>query len=125
MIDDKLARDCFLTEAQVTAQLDHPTIVPVYSLNKDQQNGIHLAMKLVKGQTLKEYLDKIILHYEMDGVRKFDLKKGLHHRLDIFLRICDAISYAHSRNIMHCDLKPANIMIREYNETYGCGELPN
>ena len=118
LIGDKLARDCFLTEAQVTAQLDHPAIVPVYSLNKDQQNGIHLAMKLVKGQTLKEYLDKIILHYEMDGVRKFDLKKGLHHRLDIFLRICDAISYAHSRNIMHCDLKPANIMIGEYNETY-------
>ena len=118
LLTDKLARDCFLTEAQVTAQLDHPTIVPVYSLNKDQQNGIHLAMKLVKGQTLKEYLDKIILHYEMDGVRKFDLKKGLHHRLDIFLRICDAISYAHSRNIMHCDLKPANIMIGEYNETY-------
>ena len=115
---DKLARDCFLTEAQVTAQLDHPTIVPIYSLNKDQQNGIHLAMKLVKGQTLKEYLEKIILHYEMEGVRKFDLKKGLHYRLDIFLRVCDAISYAHSRNIMHCDLKPENIMIGEYNETY-------
>jgi serine/threonine protein kinase len=115
---DKLARECFLIEAQVTAQLDHPTIVPIYSLNKDNDNGIHLAMKLVKGQTLKEYLEKTILHYEMDGVRKFNLKKGLQYRLDIFLRVCDAISYAHSRNIMHCDLKPENVMIGEYNETY-------
>ncbi|MFA6928966.1 MAG: protein kinase, partial [Lentisphaeria bacterium] len=118
LLKDNQARDCFLTEAQVTAQLDHPTIVPIYSLTKDPQNGIHLAMKLVKGQTLKEYLQKVILHYEMEGVRKFDLKKGLHYRMDIFLRVCDAISYAHSRNIMHCDLKPENIMIGEYNETY-------
>ncbi len=118
LIRDQLARNCFLTEAQVTAQLEHPTIVPIYSLSKDDNNGIHLAMKLVKGQTLKDYLEKILLHYEMDGVRKFDLKKGLHYRLEVFLRVCDAISYAHSRNIMHCDLKPENIMIGEYNETY-------
>ncbi len=118
LTSDPLARECFLTEAQVTAQLDHPTIVPIYSLNKDPQNGIHLAMKLIKGQTLKEYLEKIALHYETEGVRNFDLKKGLHYRLEIFMRVCDAISYAHSRNIMHCDLKPENIMIGEYNETY-------
>ncbi|NLF93935.1 MAG: protein kinase [Oligosphaeraceae bacterium] len=118
LTSDRRARECFLTEAQVTAQLDHPTIVPIYSLNTDQQNGIHLAMKLIKGQTLKDYLEKIILFYEMDGVHKFDVKKGLFFRLEVFLRVCDAISYAHSRNIMHCDLKPENIMIGEYNETY-------
>ncbi len=118
LIKDQLAREYFLVEAQVTAQLDHPTIVPIYSLSKDNDNGIHLAMKLVKGQTLKEYLEKTIFHYEADGVRKFNLKKGLQYRLDIFLRVCDAISYAHSRNIMHCDLKPENVMIGEYNEAY-------
>jgi len=112
------ARECFLAEAQVTAQLDHPTIVPIYSLNRDNEDGLHLAMKLVKGQTLHEYLDKVIQHYQNDGILHYDFKRSLRTHLEILLQVCDAISYAHSRNVMHCDLKPDNIMLGEYHETY-------
>ncbi len=116
--NDSQSRECFLAEAQVTAQLDHPTIVPIYSLNRDDENGIHLAMKLVKGQTLNEYLNKVIQHYQNDGILHYDLKRSLRTQLEILLQVCDAISYAHSRNVMHCDLKPDNIMLGEYHETY-------
>lgn len=115
---DLRARNGFIREAKVTAQLDHPMIVPVYSLTTDKEDGIHLAMKLVKGQTLQEYLEKTCDHYELDGIQRYDTQKDLRARLDVFLRVCDATEYAHSRNVMHCDLKPDNIMLGEFNETY-------
>lgn len=118
LFSDPRARNCFIREAKVTAQLDHPMIVPVYSLTTDHEDGVHLAMKLVNGQTLQEYLDRTCDHYELDGVQRYDTSKDLRARLDIFLRVCDAIEYAHSRNVMHCDLKPDNIMLGEFNETY-------
>ena len=116
--EDLRQRSLFLNEARVTAQLDHPAIVPVYTLNSDRKNGLHLAMKRINGVTLKAYLDQVSMHYRLDGVDSFDEAKALQNRLEIFLKICDALEYAHSRNVMHCDLKPANIMIGEYHEAY-------
>lgn len=116
--EDLRQRRLFLNEARVTAQLDHPAIVPVYTLNSDRENGLHLAMKLINGVTLKNYLDQVCMHYRLDGIRSFDEDKALRNRLEIFLKICDALEYAHSRNVMHCDLKPANIMLGEYHEAY-------
>ena len=92
-------RRFFLSEARVTAQLDHPAIVPIYTLNSDRKAGLHLAMKLVKGQTFKAYLEQICTHYRLDGVNSFDEKKALRTRLDILLKVCDALEYAHSRNV--------------------------
>ena len=111
-------RRLFLTEARVTAQLDHPSIVPIYTMNTDRQNGLHLAMKLINGDTFKSYLEQVSTHYRLDGVHSFDETKSLRYRLEIFLKVCDALEYAHNRNVMHGDLKPANIMIGEYHETY-------
>lgn len=102
----------------MTAQLDHPAIVPIYSLHTDQDNGLHLAMKLINGENFKDYLNQIITRYRIDGIQHYDEAKSLRFRLEIFLKICDALEYAHSRNIMHCDLKPENIMIGEYREAY-------
>lgn len=116
--DDPRQRSLFLTEARVTAQLDHPSIVPIYTLNTDRGNGLNLAMKLIHGETLREYLTQIAAHYRLDGVHSFDETKSLRYRLEIFLKVCDALEYAHNRNVMHGDLKPANIMIGEYHETY-------
>ena len=111
-------RGRFLTEARITAQLDHPAVVPIYTLNSDEGNGLHLAMKLINGETFKTYLDQVSTHYRLDGIGAYDENKALRDRLDIFLKVCDALEYAHSRNVMHCDLKPSNIMIGEYRETY-------
>lgn len=108
----------FITEAKVTAQLDHPAIIPIYSLNNDAEDGIHLVMKLVNGKTLREYLRNVVLNYRMKGIRAFDEDAALGKRLEIFLHACDAIAYAHHRNIIHRDLKPENIMLGEYMEVY-------
>ena len=110
--------DSFVAEAKVTAQLDHPAIIPIYSLSGDDKNGIHLAMKLVNGKTLRDYLRNIALNYRIRGMDNFDEDAMMRRRLELFLHVCDAISYAHHRNIMHRDLKPENIMIGEFMEVF-------
>ena len=110
--------DSFVAEAKVTAQLDHPAIIPIYGLTGDEKSGIHLSMKLVNGKTLREYLRNLVLNYRIRGIKAFDEAAQLRKRLEIFLRVCDAIAYAHHRNIMHRDLKPENIMLGKYMEVY-------
>ncbi len=92
--------------------------MPIYTLNSDRENGLHLAMKLIRGENFKNLLDQVAAHYRRDGAGAYDEEKSLRYRLDVFLKVCDALEYAHSRNVMHCDLKPENIMIGEYHETY-------
>ena len=111
--------DAFVTEAKVTAQLDHPGIIPIYGLScDDDHNSIHLIMKLVDGKTLREYLKNATLNYRVQGIEAFDADMMLRKRLEIFLRVCDTISYAHHRNVLHRDLKPENIMIGKYMEVF-------
>ncbi|MCI5778811.1 MAG: protein kinase [Lentisphaeria bacterium] len=115
---DDLARDAFLTEARLTASLDHPSIIPIHGMFGDAGNGMHLAMKLIEGHTLSAYLKSIVDTYTKQGIRRFDEHKSLRNRIEIFLRVCDALEYAHSRNIIHRDLKLENIMIGRHRETY-------
>ena len=111
-------REKFVSEAMITAQLDHPAIVPVYSIHRDKDNNLHLAMKLVNGRPFQKYLAELVRHYDRDGFSPQEEHRSLNYRLEVFLTICDALEYAHNRNIMHCDLKPENIMIGEYHEAY-------
>ncbi len=117
-VEDEETRSQFLQEAAITARLSHPAIVPIYSLNSDKENGLHISMKLIQGQTLKDYLNKIAILYKKEGFENFNETKSLKKRLGIFLQVCNALEYAHSQNIMHCDLKPENIFIGDYHETY-------
>ena len=116
--EDQFTRGQFIQEARVTAQLSHPAIIPIYSLNSDDKDGLHLVMKLIDGKTLKDYLEQLDHEYRKAGIGQFDERKSLMYRLEIMLRVCDALDYAHNRNIMHCDLKPENILIGEFRETY-------
>ena len=116
--DNTAILNSFVTEAKVTAQLDHPGIIPIYGLAKDDNKGIHLVMKLVNGKTLREYLRNIVLNYRMRGIDAFDENVMLRKRLELFLHVCDTIAYAHHRNVIHRDLKPENIMIGNFMEVY-------
>ncbi len=106
----------FVREAQVTAQLSHPNVVPVYGLEETDQGSPALTMKLVDGMTFAHYIKQcsaVIGTPDYDQQRHSE--KG---RIEHFLRVCDAISYSHSRGVIHRDLKPGNLMIGTYGEVY-------
>lgn len=108
----------FIAEAKLNAQLDHPAIVSLFSLDSDDEGGLHLAMQLINGITLKEYLRRSREQQEEQHYPQKRYKQLLQERLEMFLHVCDAIEYSHSRRIIHCDLKPDNIMIGRYGEVY-------
>jgi len=106
---DALAR--FIAEAQVTAQLDHPNIVPVHELSVDENGQPYYTMKTVRGITLKKVLD--LMAAGTEGTMK---KYPLPTLLTIFQKVCDALAFAHSKGVIHRDLKPENIMLGDYGE---------
>jgi serine/threonine-protein kinase len=109
----------FRTEAQITGQLDHPNIPPIHDLWLDPEGHLCFTMKLVEGQTLTEII----------GARPLQerTEHDLERLLDIFLKVCDAVSFAHSRGVIHRDLKPDNIMVGSHGQVYvmdwGCALL--
>ena len=105
----------FYMEAQVTAQLQHPNIVPVYDL-MTTNDSVGYAMKLIDGITLKGLIRETQDQYVEFGAP--DEHHTLHARLEHFLKVCDAMHYAHRKGVIHRDLKPLNIMIGPYNEVY-------
>ncbi len=101
----------FIEEAQITAQLDHPNIVPVHDLAVNAAEGkVFFTMKLVDGETLSTVFRR--LHERpFSGLE-------LERVLRIFLKVCDAVSFAHSRGVVHRDLKPDNIMVGSHGQVY-------
>ncbi|MBI4612590.1 MAG: tetratricopeptide repeat protein [Planctomycetes bacterium] len=110
----------FLLEAQITGQLEHPNIVPVHDLGVDvSSRRPYLVMKRVKGKSLREVLEKIRQDPERgdgSGPDAQDPGKTLARLLHVFLKVCDAVAYAHSRGVVHRDLKPDNVMTGEFGE---------
>jgi serine/threonine-protein kinase len=105
------ARARFLEEAQITGQLDHPNIVPVYDIGVDESGGVgFITMKLVRGKTLRE----LITEAHAAGL------SGAHIEalLQVFIKVCDALSFAHSRGVLHRDLKPDNVMVGSHGQVY-------
>ncbi|MFO0615701.1 MAG: serine/threonine protein kinase [Polyangiaceae bacterium] len=114
---DEVLRERFVREARITAQLDHPNIVPVHVLEvSDRRGPLGYAMKLVEGKTLRALLEETAAAYEAG--RPIDEEHSLPRRLEHFTKICDALAFAHSRGIVHRDLKPANFMIGKFGEVY-------
>jgi serine/threonine-protein kinase len=108
--EDGSARDRFVAEAQITSQLEHPHIVPVHDLGTDEAGQPHFTMKLVRGETLARLMRTAAYDVTSEqGVRPF---------LYVLLKVCDAVSYAHSRRVVHRDLKPDNIMVGDHGQVY-------
>jgi serine/threonine-protein kinase len=106
----------FFNEVQVTAQLDHPSVVPIHALEVGSDGLPGYTMKLIQGRTLTELLEEA-RQQAADGDRRAESRR-LTGRLEAFLKVCDAMSYAHSKGVLHRDLKPDNIMIGHYSEVY-------
>lgn len=100
----------FIAEAQIMGQLDHPSIVPVHELGVDEEGCPFFTMKLVEGITLRE----LIKQHDV-AARPRAL---LYDMLRSFLKVLDAMAFAHSRGVVHRDLKPDNIMVGHYGEVY-------
>ncbi len=101
----------FIDEAQLTGQLDHPNIVPVYELGIDDRGEAFYTMKYVKGTTLDEVLRGL-----RSGRKDLAEKYPLAVLLTVFQKICDAVAFAHAKSVIHRDLKPENVMIGAYGE---------
>ncbi len=101
----------FEREAKVTAGLNHPGIVPVFNIGRDQDNRRYYTMKPLDGKTLLQILE---------ARRKGDMEM-LHaftpgRLLDILHRVSETVAYAHARNVLHLDLTPGNILVGQFGE---------
>jgi len=101
----------FIEEAQVTAQLEHPNIVPVHELSIDAQDRLYYTMKLVRGITLRKVIE-LLAQGATGTIKKYPLAQ----LLTVFQKVCDAIAFAHARGVLHRDLKPENVMIGDFGE---------
>ncbi|HRU07153.1 MAG TPA: protein kinase, partial [Candidatus Brocadiia bacterium] len=100
MAEDASLRAKFLSEAMVTGGLDHPNIVPIHEAGIAEDGSLFYAMKQVKGHAWDKLLPR----------------QSEAENLDVFLRVCDAVAFAHDKGVIHRDLKPENIMIGSFGE---------
>ena len=104
--DDPEKVERFFHEARICASLEHPNIVPVYDAGYDDAGKPFFTMRLLGGLTLQKNVKKS--------------ETSLANLLDIFVKVCDAVAYAHSQGIIHRDLKPDNIQIGDFGEVQVC-----
>ncbi|MFG0316290.1 MAG: tetratricopeptide repeat protein [Planctomycetota bacterium JB042] len=99
----------FLEEAQVTAQLQHPGIVPVHELGVAEDGRVYFTMPLVEG----EDLHRVFTHVATGEEGWSEVRA-----VGVILRACEAVAFAHERGVLHRDLKPSNVMVGRFLETY-------
>jgi eukaryotic-like serine/threonine-protein kinase len=114
--DHPESRARFLQEAEVTGGLEHPGVVPVYGLGHFDDGRPFYAMRFIRGDSLKEAIGQF---HRDDGPGRDTRERSLAQRrlLGRFIDVCNAVAYAHSRGVLHRDLKPGNIMLGPYGET--------
>ncbi|MDJ0973812.1 MAG: protein kinase [Planctomycetota bacterium] len=120
----------FLQEAWVTGGLEHPGIVPVYELGQTETGIPYYTMRFVRGQrTLRDAIDDVYVDEQRSGPKEVtrlpddgrapEPAAGLERRLALlepFLKLADAVEYAHARGVIHRDLKPENVALGEFGE---------
>jgi len=107
LLKEPAAVQRFVQEATITAQLDHPNIPPVYAFASEAKKLSCFTMKVLEGVSLQQMIEK-------GGTTAQTLLASL----EVMLRVCDAIAFAHSKGVLHLDLKPANVMVAEHGQIY-------
>ena len=105
-----LDRVRFLEEAQVTGQLQHPSIMPVYELGR-LRDQVAFVMRRIEGRSLKDVISGL-----RRGNEEFQEQYGQMRLLNVFHQLCLAVGYAHTRGVVHRDLKPSNVMVGDFGE---------
>jgi serine/threonine protein kinase len=114
LLDHPQIRHRFLKEAHITCQLTHPAIIPIYSIQAAQLSAYY-TMPFVEGETLKQIIRKT--RQQQKKGEKLDYIGGsIPALMRIFITICQAVAYAHAKDVLHRDLKPENIIIGKYGE---------
>lgn len=101
----------FLREARVTAQLQHPTTVPVYDLGRDIEGRLYFTMKKVAGDNLREVIERQLAGDE-DALSQYDLER----MLGVLILVCNGLAFAHAHGVVHRDIKPENILVGKFGE---------
>ncbi|MCC6127919.1 MAG: protein kinase, partial [Chlamydiae bacterium] len=104
----------FLREAEVASVLTHPSIVPILTLHSELPD-VYYTMPYIEGETLRHIL-KSSREQEKKGEALHPIGRSIPSLARIFLQICEAIAYTHSKGILHRDLKPENIIVGKYGE---------
>jgi formylglycine-generating enzyme required for sulfatase activity len=112
MSGDTFKQALFHLEGEVTGSLEHPSVVPVYGLGKDTKGRLYYAMRYIRGKKLSRVIAEY--HCKEAGLKQ----EALTGLLQNFQAVCLAIEYAHSKGVLHCDIKPDNIMIGDYGEVF-------
>jgi len=99
----------FLEEAQITGQLHHPGIVPVHEVGLDADGRVYFTMRLVRGATFAQ-----VIEWAWSGENGFNRTRAV----SVLVDVCDALAYAHAKGVVHRDLKPGNVMVGRFGETY-------
>lgn len=103
----------FLAEARATGRLQHPCIPPVYELGRDEDGRPFFSLLLIRGQSMGQ-----LIRLLREGSPDLHQQYRFHHRLEVFLKVCEAVAYAHAQGVLHRDIKPDNIMLGEWGEVF-------
>lgn len=114
MKSNRTLQERFLKEARIASQLTHPSIIPIYTICQKGQETYY-TMPYVEGETLKQIL-KTAQEEEKEGEVKHPIGSSIPTLMRIFLNVCQAIAYSHSKGILHRDIKPDNIIVGKYGE---------
>ena len=101
----------FVQEVRTVGKLDHPNIVPIHDVGRDEDGGYYFVMKYVDGETLEDILERL-RSGDIETHRRWTFER----RADLFLQILQAVRFAHGQGFLHRDLKPSNVMVGDHGQ---------